>query len=71
MLTGVIYHGSYHFTSRMIDGEGRIWSYDSRKNSGTPWLDNNCRSVQNHTHIANLSIFEDRAAYLYLYGQST
>ena len=71
MLTGIIYLGHYHFTSRMIDEKGVIWSYDGQKNNGSPWLDHNCSSIQNPTHLSNIPIFEGRAAYLYIYGRST
>ena len=30
-LRGIIYHGGYHFTSRVIDSEGNVWYYDGQK----------------------------------------
>ncbi|KAJ7038712.1 hypothetical protein C8F04DRAFT_910233, partial [Mycena alexandri] len=28
LLRGVIYHGSFHFTSRIIGTDGRVWFHD-------------------------------------------
>ncbi|KAF8581395.1 hypothetical protein K439DRAFT_1263134, partial [Ramaria rubella] len=33
-LRGIIYHGSYHVTSRIIDKTGNIWSHDGTKYDG-------------------------------------
>ncbi|KAF8576538.1 hypothetical protein K439DRAFT_1366950, partial [Ramaria rubella] len=33
-LHGIIYHGLYHFTSRIIDKTGNIWSHDGTKFDG-------------------------------------
>ncbi|KAF8573069.1 hypothetical protein K439DRAFT_1258076, partial [Ramaria rubella] len=33
-LRGIIYHGLYHFTSRIIDKTGNIWSHNGTKFDG-------------------------------------
>jgi hypothetical protein len=43
-LQAVIYLGGFHFTMRMLDPHGNIWSYDRRKNNGFPWWDSHCAS---------------------------
>src|SRR6202044_2633379 len=59
-LRGIIYLQNFHFAARMLDSESRIWSYDGRKNNGTPWLDANCRSVECESDVRNLTVLDDR-----------
>ena len=66
-LVAVIYLGGFHFTARMVDCEGTIWSYDGRQNNGSPWFDNKCGSVRNETDLAALPMFQGHPAHLYIY----
>ncbi|KAG1823154.1 hypothetical protein EV424DRAFT_1314768 [Suillus variegatus] len=38
-LRGVIYLGSYHFNTRIIDKDRQVWQHDGRCNDGTPAFD--------------------------------
>jgi hypothetical protein len=61
-LRGIIYLGQYHFTARLLDPDGNIWSHNGQKNFGQPWLTGNT----NNQDV--LTIFNGREPYLYLYA---
>lgn len=67
-LRAVIYHGLYHFTSRVITDDGLVWFYDGRTNNGIPWIDETCRSTKVETHWNKLPLFDDRSAISYIYS---
>jgi hypothetical protein len=67
-LRGVIYIGGYHFSARMLDCAGRIWSYDGQTNYGVPRLDPDCCSSDDVAHWTRLPVFGERRALLYIYG---
>jgi hypothetical protein len=67
-LRAVIYLGQFHFTARMFDLQGNVWSHDGRKNNGRPWLDNSCGSSTNGIDRERITTFDGRSAYLYLYS---
>ena len=68
LLRAIIYLGHFHFTVRMIDSERNIWSYDGRRNSGIPWIDHGCKSMESAMDREALVTFDGRAAYLYIYA---
>ncbi|KII82833.1 hypothetical protein PLICRDRAFT_120214, partial [Plicaturopsis crispa FD-325 SS-3] len=38
-LRGLIYHGEFHFTSRIITRDGKLWFYDGVTTGGTANLE--------------------------------
>ena len=70
-LVAIIYLGGFHFTARMVDCEGTIWSYDGQQNNGSPWFNNKCGSVWNETDLATLLMFQGHPEHLYIYSCTT
>ena len=48
-LRGIVYHGRYHFTSRIIDKDGRIWYHDGMTTGKTVCEDGNLQSMTNQS----------------------
>jgi hypothetical protein len=38
-LRGMIYHGGYHFTSRIVSSDGNVWFHDGMTTAHTTALD--------------------------------
>ena len=66
-LRAVIYLGNFHYTTRMLGLDGNIWSYDGRKNGGTPYLDQVCTNP--NMHMGSLDTFGGHRASIYIYTQ--
>lgn len=67
-LRGIVYVGGYHFTSRIIDVQGTIWSYDGNSNRGVPYIHEDCKSADKALDLAALQEFQGRQAYFFTYG---
>ncbi|KAJ7500692.1 hypothetical protein B0H11DRAFT_765301 [Mycena galericulata] len=50
-LRGVIYHGSEHFTSRIITPGGGIWFHDGMTTGSTTVAHGNMRDVLDKLHL--------------------
>ncbi|KAG1769755.1 hypothetical protein EDD22DRAFT_770740 [Suillus occidentalis] len=62
-LCGIVYLGSYHFSSRIFDGLN-VWTYDGRNNNGIPLFD----AVVSEIDGPRLSRLNDREAHIYIYS---
>lgn len=67
-LCGVIYHGGHHFTARVIETSGRVWSYDS-VNRGHLFSDRACVQITEVTTLL-LQQFGVHNAILYVYASN-
>ncbi|KII92304.1 hypothetical protein PLICRDRAFT_104202 [Plicaturopsis crispa FD-325 SS-3] len=47
-LRGVIYHGDFHFTARIITRDGRLWYYDGATTGGTSLLEGFIDNISEH-----------------------
>lgn len=67
-LHSIIYHGDYHFTSRLFSyTNNSIWTYDGQKNNGFPQLE----SSSDYSNSQTLMTLDGRSAHIYVYGLST
>jgi hypothetical protein len=59
-LAAIIYHGTYHFTARIIHQE-ESWSYDGQRNNGEAEKETQTLNAQ------DLQVLGDRRAHILLY----
>ena len=67
LLRAIIYLGNFHYTTGMLGRDGNIWTYDGRKNGGTPYLDQECTNP--NIHMGPLATFGGHRACIYIYAQ--
>jgi hypothetical protein len=64
-LRGIVYHGAFHFTSRIISSEGDIWFNDGRTTGKTSEEDGHL----SHTSDSRLRTCRERDLVLAIYAQ--
>ncbi|EIM87775.1 uncharacterized protein STEHIDRAFT_54710 [Stereum hirsutum FP-91666 SS1] len=60
-LAGVVYHGTYHFTARLIDKNSNTWCHDGMTNAGK------CIPAGKVKDVPDMSVLEGRVACLAIY----
>jgi hypothetical protein len=64
-LRAIVYHGNFHFTSRLFDPQNGVWIYDDQKNNGFPILE---KTSTDPFHPHDMRAIDNRLAHLYIYG---
>ncbi|KAF8578659.1 hypothetical protein K439DRAFT_1361559 [Ramaria rubella] len=65
-LRGIIYHGGYHFTARIIDSNSNCWYYDGIETSTTCIYEGNLKMSQ-----IDLWTVQKRNACILIYSKSS
>jgi hypothetical protein len=64
-LRGIIYHGDFHFTSRIVSSDGSVWFHDGMTSAHTTVLDGNIDDLGSQ----ELSVCKGKKLVLALYSQ--
>ena len=64
-LTGVIYFGSFHFTSRLISENDSVWKYDGQSNNGVPIFE--FTTLRSDSELLHFLTLDSRKAHIYVY----
>lgn len=67
-LRGVLYLGDFHFTARIMETDGTVWTDDGNKNHGRPVADNSCSHLVSEGKLDCLMYQGSSKAHIYIYS---